>query len=367
MTQATTTSVQCPACQTKGRIVKPLTVRALLREELADQVADGEYRYCDSKDCDVVYFGDDRTFTKPDLKVPVGVKEMTGERPLCYCFGHSIASIKQELQAKGRTDALADIRRQMKQPGCRCETENPSGSCCLGTVASGVETAKTELGLRTTVEAKAETITKVGTLVSAIVASACCWLPLLLLAVGVSGVGIASMLESYRPAFIVLTFGFLAAAFYFTYRPRKAVSSSEACCDTGSVCCPPSNTAKLRWFSMMALNKVMLWVVTILAVAFLLFPSYVGLLTGRTAGNAVTDSDPLVRQTIIAIEGMHCEGCAGLVEKAIEDAPGVLDAKVEYEKKQAIVSTEACCPFPKDDVLNALEQAGYTARLVETK
>ena len=78
-----------------------------------------------------------------------------------------------------------------------------------------------------------EKIAKVGTLVSAIMASSCCWLPLVLLAVGVSGAGIAATLEAYRPLFMVVTFGFLGAAFYFTYRPPKAgVGDGDACSAT---------------------------------------------------------------------------------------------------------------------------------------
>ena len=53
--------------------------------------------------------------------------------------------------------------------------------------------------------------------VSAILASACCWLPLVLIALGASGAGIAAGLEAYRPLLIVVTFGFLGAAFYLTY------------------------------------------------------------------------------------------------------------------------------------------------------
>lgn len=109
----------------------------------------------------------------------------------------------------------------MKHPGCQCETQNPSGTCCLGTVAKGIETAKAEVSLNKSSGSKAETFTKIGTIVSAVVASSCCWLPLVLLLFGVSGAGIAGAMESYRPLFIVLTFGFLAAAFYFTYRPRR--------------------------------------------------------------------------------------------------------------------------------------------------
>jgi len=212
--------IRCPKCGNEGTSVKPLTLRALLNDDFVDNVADAEYRFCHATDCDVVYYGNGQTFTKSQLNVPVGIKETTGERPLCYCFGHSVASIKRELQTKGHSDALDDIRRKMENPGCRCETENPSGLCCLGSVTKGITTAQEELEMSEPVvpptnkashslSSRGETIAKVGTVVSAIVASSCCWLPLVLLAVGVSGAGIASTLEAYRPLFIVVTFSFL--------------------------------------------------------------------------------------------------------------------------------------------------------------
>src|SRR5207249_2070041 len=149
------------------------------------------YCFCDAKDCTVVYFGQGQTFTRSQLRVSVGGKEAKGERPLCYCFGHSVATIKEELRAKGRSDALEDIRRKMKDPGCACEVTNPSGSCCLGAVGRGIATAKAEMNGTRRESSRTEMIAKAGTVLSAIMASSCCWLPLLLLAFGMSGAGIA--------------------------------------------------------------------------------------------------------------------------------------------------------------------------------
>ncbi|RMF45299.1 MAG: Mercuric transport protein MerT [Planctomycetota bacterium] len=339
---------------------------------------DTGWRFCDSVDCDVVYFSEagDTRFTRPQLKVPVGVKETHGDRPLCYCFGHSIASIKEELRTKGRSDALEDIRAKMKNPGCRCETENPSGSCCLGSVAKGIQIARGELGANepnptpvspsNSLVRRGEKIAKIGTIVSAIMASACCWLPLLLLAVGISGAGIAATLEAYRPLFIVVTFGFLAAAFYFAYRPQKAAGGDgHDCCATEPTeeknCCAPSGN---RGLTLMALNKVMLWVVTALAVAFLFFPSYVGMLVG-TGGEAAVEEN--MNRAVIRIDGMSCEGCAATVAEAIRQVPGVLAVEVSYEQRQAVVGTEACCGVPQDAILAALEKAGYRGTFVSSQ
>lgn len=206
---------------------------------------------------------------------------------------------------------------------------------------------------------KGETIAKIGTIISAIMASACCWLPLVLLAVGVSGAGIASTLEAYRPLFIVVTFGFLGAAFYFTYRPKKqSVAGESDCCAPEEKpvedCCAP---AANRRFNMMTLNKVMLWGVTVLAIVFLFFPSYVGVLLGNGGSNEVTTN---MNRAVIKVDGMTCEGCSAIVAKAIRSAPGVLAVEVDYEKGEAVVGTEICCPVPQDKILSALQQAGYS-------
>ena len=379
MTSMTTTATECPTCGKNGKPVSPTTLRVLLKDEFVGQVAETEYRFCDAKDCDSVYYGNGQTFTKAELKVAVGVKETSGERPLCYCFGHSVGTITEELRTKGRSDALDTICRKMKDPGCACEVTNPSGSCCLGTVAKGVETAKAELIPSSPSSGnKAETISKVGTVLSAIMASACCWLPLLLLAFGVSGAGIAGALDAYRPVFITLTVAFLTAAFYFTYRPRKAAAGAEDCCATPSPasksraalpsedCCVAPGPTGNRRFNIRTLNKVVLWGVTALAVAFLFFPQYMKFfISGGGAGELATDN-PLVRTTTFSVEGMTCEGCSALVEKAIKDVPGVLSVKVDFDTKRAVVISEACCPAPTEPILQAVQKAGYRATVIES-
>ena len=397
MTTEPTTAkrLECPSCEKKAKRVSTVTLGALLSDEFAHQfktdgqsccAADGDgcasvqgdtgWRFCDSADCDVVYFSEegDTAFSKSQLKVLVGVKESTGERPLCYCFGHSVASIKEELRTSGTSTAPEDIRAKMKDPGCRCETENPSGSCCLGSVSKGIRIAQAELGIgdsdteRPAPPAKSSgnkggKIATVGTLVSAIMASACCWLPLVLLAVGVSGAGIAATLEEYRPYFMVITFGFLGAAFYYTYRPKKTTETGAGhdCCAAepavAEACCAPANGR----FNMMAMNKVMLWGVTVMAVVFLLFPSYVGAFLGGD-GKTVTDN---MNRTIIKVEGMTCEGCSAIVAEAIRTAPGVLAVEVNYEKGEAVVGTEICCPVPTEEILAAISDAGYSGHHIK--
>ncbi|MCI0332891.1 MAG: cation transporter [Planctomycetes bacterium] len=209
---------------------------------------------------------------------------------------------------------------------------------------------------------RGETIAKVGSLVSAIVASSCCWLPLLLLAIGVSSAGVASALEIYRPVLIVVTFGFLAAAFYFTYRPRRKAAGEHICCaaestDVDNRCCASTSTGR---FGMMAANKIMLWVVTLLAIVFLLFPHYVGALLGGSETNTAAAN---TNRAIVKIEGMSCDACAAVTEKTLRDVPGVLAAEVDYMRGEAVIRTESGAAFPRDEILAALKKVGYVGHL----
>ena len=129
-------------------------------------------------------------------------------------------------------------------------------------------------------------------------ASSCCWLPVLLLAVGVSGAGIASTLEAYRPLFMVVTFSFLGMAFYFTYRPRRAANAMADCCS------PSAEAVGQRRFNMLAFNKVMLWTVTAMAVVFLFCPQFVTGLIGTGSDKITAD----MTRTEVKIVGMTCYG-----------------------------------------------------------
>jgi copper chaperone CopZ len=242
----------------------------------------------------------------------------------------------------------------------------PSGSCCLGSVKAGVARAKKEIAAQAGRGSQGETVAQAGTVLSALVASSCCWLPLVLLALGVSGAGIVGALEVYRPLFVAATVLCLAAAFFFAYRPRKAGPAAGECCAPGRDCCSASSPASKRRSNLMAWNRVMLWVVTFLAVALLFFPRSVGFfVSGGTWAGQPPGADPLTRTTSFTVEGMSCEGCSALVGKVIRDVPGVLGVKVDYDKKRALVSTEACCPAPAEAILQALERAGYRGEVAE--
>ena len=87
----------------------------------------------------------------------------------------------------------------------------------------------------------------VGGIVGAILASSCCIVPLILITFGVSGAWIGNLriLEPYKPIFILITFGFLAAGFWHVYFKKTPP------CDDESYCAQPASSR---------MTKLALWI-----------------------------------------------------------------------------------------------------------
>lgn len=64
-------------------------------------------------------------------------------------------------------------------------------------------------------------------------------------------------------------------------------------------------------------------------------------------------------QTIeLAITGMTCDHCVRSITNAVQDVPGVAEAKVSLESNSAVVRGEA---FDIQKILEAIEEEGYEA------
>ena len=62
-----------------------------------------------------------------------------GDRPICYCFGESEASMRSEAAAGGGCRVIERIREHIAAERCACEVRNPRGACCLGDVIAAVK------------------------------------------------------------------------------------------------------------------------------------------------------------------------------------------------------------------------------------
>jgi hypothetical protein len=128
-------AVRCPASGHVGTGVDLQTVKALLTEAALGRLKVTNYRFCPDPACQVVYFeAAGMAFRTNDVRVPVWQKEPFGARTLCYCFGESEATIRDELEGAGRSRAAERVREHIAAGRCACEIRNPRGTCCLGDV-----------------------------------------------------------------------------------------------------------------------------------------------------------------------------------------------------------------------------------------
>ncbi|NOX59959.1 MAG: hypothetical protein GXP29_14030 [Planctomycetes bacterium] len=191
-----------------------------------------------------------------------------------------------------------------------------------------------------------------GSVFAAAFASACCWLPLVLIAFGASAAGVAGFFEAYRLHFVVVAIGLLGLGFYVVYFRKSK-------CEPGFDCAIPNR--KLDLF-----NRAMLWVATVLVGAFVMFPNYVGMVLGQSGEiSSVVDHSGLVSDTY-RVEGMTCEGCSGILRTALMKLPDVRAATVDYATKSAVIQYDKVNPVSEDLVIEAIKGAGYSATHIRT-
>ncbi|MGH8003578.1 MAG: mercuric transporter MerT family protein [Limisphaerales bacterium] len=183
---------------------------------------------------------------------------------------------------------------------------------------------------------------KGGSVLSGLLASACCIGPLVFSLLGLGSFGFAATLEKWRPLFMTVTFGFLGLAFYFTYRKR------EVACEDGT--CKVKTAGKAQ--------KITIWTVATLAIALAFYPQW-GPALGIGAAKAPAIQATQAYQTLeLGVSGMTCEGCAQNVKNALVSVPGVVDAEVSYEKGKAVVKFSGS-QADKEKLATAVQKAGY--------
>jgi hypothetical protein len=115
--------------------VQGQTVKALLSVSLRD-MRDGEYLFCRTPTCSVVYFSSDgeQNFTVEQVRERVYQKEPEADDvSVCYCFRHTVGDVRAA-SPETRIAIVDDINAGINAGQCACDLRNPQGSCCLGNV-----------------------------------------------------------------------------------------------------------------------------------------------------------------------------------------------------------------------------------------
>lgn len=369
VTAGATASVACPACGTKGRAVKEITIESLVVEQARRRVGrlDG-FRFCAEPSCAVAYYhsGTGARIVKDEVRVRIGQKVAESPRPICYCFEHTVEEIEAEVLATGASKVAEDITEKCRQRLERCEETNPQGSCCLGNVRRTEKLVQAKTAPVSTPDVNGEAddccavpaaktsgrsrraglLATTGAVVSAILSSACCWLPLFLIGFGASAAGVAGFFDAYRPYLLGATALLLASGFYFVYLRKEK-------CGPGEACAVPNPRLQ-------RLNKVMLWVATAVVVVFALFPKYVGYFLG-SGNQQVLPAGPVSGESrVFRIDGMTCEACAMTLREHIGRVHGVARVEVSFEARTARVFSAAQQTPTEAELLTAIREAGYS-------
>jgi mercuric ion transport protein len=98
-----------------------------------------------------------------------------------------------------------------------------------------------------------------GAVTAAFASALCCAGPLLAVAVGVSGAGLAGTFEPLRPYLLGVTFLMLGLAHYLVHREDTRV------CEPGTPCADPRTVRRTRW---------VVWIATVVAVIFASYPRW---------------------------------------------------------------------------------------------
>ena len=137
----------CATCQKPGKSVDLLTLKALLAVPLTE-VRPVEYRFCRTPDCPTVYYSSDgaQRFGEHEVRERVYQKHPTDDEVfVCYCFRHTVGSIKDEFAKTHTRTVVAAITVAIEAGQCACEMRNPQGSCCLGNVRAVVQRLETDI------------------------------------------------------------------------------------------------------------------------------------------------------------------------------------------------------------------------------
>lgn len=188
-----------------------------------------------------------------------------------------------------------------------------------------------------------------GGLLAALAASLCCIGPLVALALGVGGFAASSWFAEWRPYFLAASFALLGAAWYFTYRRPRAAAAE---CAPGAACAAkPSRTTR----------KIALWIVTAMAVPAALFPSLIRSPSIPNSSAPVSGGVELR----VGIPSMDCVACAKGIEATLRRQPGVWQASVDYDSKQAVIIFDAKTTN-SDKLVATIDNTGFKASPLQT-
>ncbi len=196
-------------------------------------------------------------------------------------------------------------------------------------------------------EVGAEPKSRAGLLgaLSATFASVCCGLPLLLIAFGLGGLGLGSVLGTYHWYFTGAGAVLLAAGWYVFLRERSRLRAAG------------SEIRNAR------LTPALLTIATLAVAGFgaLNVASALGLGSkAQEVAHAASSSSGELAQVVLPVKGMTCVTCEWGIEKALGKLDGVVEAKASSSEQKVLVRYEPG-KVTFEQMIEAVDSTGYKA------
>ena len=80
----------------------------------------------------------------------------------------------------------------------------------------------------------------------------------------------------------------------------------------------------------------------------------------RTTNASTATAAVKTERVVVAIEGMHCGGCASGIKAMLKRTPGVVSAEVSYEAGEANVEYDSA-NTSREKIVEAITNMGYKA------
>jgi hypothetical protein len=74
--------------------------------------------------------------SNPSAEETEGLENEDLEVFICYCFKKTKLDLVNAIEKQSLETFMSEIKAKMENPGCFCESANPSGKCCLGDIAA---------------------------------------------------------------------------------------------------------------------------------------------------------------------------------------------------------------------------------------
>jgi bacterioferritin-associated ferredoxin len=131
----------CPVCGKTGDLVKNITIKHMVLNEVMEQVGDKDYYLCRNEECDVVYYNTELNikFKKEQVKVPIWFKKEANPKYACYCSKVTEEQVINAVINNGAKSVKDIINLTGAMKDSDCEKNNPLGKCCHQIIQEAID------------------------------------------------------------------------------------------------------------------------------------------------------------------------------------------------------------------------------------